>query len=68
MWRTREEERGSALENTGVELSNLVLISDSVYNMSMNKTFHIFMSFVCPPPSLISVYRFTELPPDAGNI
>lgn len=48
----KKEERSSAIENTGVELRSLVLISDAVYNMSMNKSFHILMSFVCSRPSL----------------
>lgn len=68
MWGKRKEERGSGMENTADELRNLVLISDPVYNMSINKSFHILMSFVCSLPSLKSIYRFAEFMPDTGNV
>lgn len=34
-----EKKESSAIENTGVELRSLVLISDAVYNMSMKNPF-----------------------------
>lgn len=68
VWTAREEERGSALENSRVQLRSLVLIADPVYNMTMNKSFRVLMSFVCSPTSLISVYRFTELLPNTRNV
>lgn len=63
-----EKKESSAIENTGVGLRNLVLISDVVYNMSMNKPFHILVSFACSLPSLKSVYRFTKLLPDTRDV
>lgn len=63
-----KEETGSGMENTADELRNLVMISDPVYNISINKSFHILMSFVCSLPSLKSVQIFTELMPDIRNV